>query len=342
MAHNMTDDIIEEAEVWFSLFRDGTGTYEQRQRFTAWYETDVLHQQAYAQVSFAHQEGFDFTDLLASLPETRSHTPSEPSAGLWQGLWEKVTVSPALASTAAALILLAVVSVLSFGADPEYREYRTTTAETNELLLDDGTKVTLGAKSILLVEDFTDSKRRVILASGEALFDVAHDKARPFTVASDGTEITVLGTRFNVNKAEKRLQVALLDGLVEVRSGLEDSILPSFLQKKEGALTLRPEQSVTVRGGNLEPVQAIERDTIATWVEGRLTYKQTPLRDVVADMQRYMDHPIRVADGALMNLPVTATFQVVDVETVLENFSHILPIEVRKTSTGGYILRRAW
>src|SRR5699024_11584508 len=85
-----------------------------------------------------------------------------------------------------------------------------------KILLADGTKVWINSMSKLhFPSDFSVVERRVIL-EGEAFFDVAEDGDRPFIVESKETEITVLGTEFNVNSYGKTVETALKQGSVLV------------------------------------------------------------------------------------------------------------------------------
>ena len=94
-----------------------------------------------------------------------------------------------------------------------------------KILLADGTKVWINSMSKLhFPSDFSVVERRVIL-EGEAFFDVAEDGDRPFIVESKETEITVLGTEFNVNSYGKTVETALKQGSVLVERGEKSLVL---------------------------------------------------------------------------------------------------------------------
>ncbi|MEH3160166.1 MAG: FecR domain-containing protein [Sphingomonas taxi] len=63
--------------------------------------------------------------------------------------------------------------------------------------LDDGSTVTLGAQTVLTV-GFTRERRQLALERGEALFEVAHDRSRPFVVQTPFGAVTAVGTAFDV------------------------------------------------------------------------------------------------------------------------------------------------
>ena len=94
--------------------------------------------------------------------------------------------------------------------------HQTRKGETRQLALPDGSVVTLNTDSDISVR-LSENLREVRLLRGEALFDVAPDKARPFVVLAGSTQARVLGTSFLVRAlAEEPVQVLVREGVVEV------------------------------------------------------------------------------------------------------------------------------
>ncbi len=90
--------------------------------------------------------------------------------------------------------------------------------------------------------------RRVELISGEALFDVVHDETRPFSVMMDGSEIRVLGTRFNVYRKDSGdVVVTVLEGTVEVRGFAQGPSQPEWSSPREG----EPADRIPARSASL-------------------------------------------------------------------------------------------
>jgi len=337
MVNIITDQTIAEAERWYGIFSDGKGTYKQRADFTNWYEAGITHQKAYAQVAFVQDAGFDFTNInLAGLEVSPPVRPIlKPNSHFFKGLF----VNPAFRYGAVVAGLIAVVmSIVPYLFTPELTEYATQTGNTRLITLTDGSEVLLGARSAINVAGFSDEERIVYLRKGEALFSVEKDKNRPFIVVSGDTRIQVLGTKFNMNKAEKNLKVSLLEGRVKVIQDLEGDIIPFLKQQK--IVELLPAHSVTVSEGVLQQIKPQQIKNMAAWVDGQLTYNNTPFGQVIADLRRYSLNDLSIADGALENLPVTATFSTGQVENVIENLPSILPVKAIRTASGGYIFRK--
>ena len=113
------------------------------------------------------------------------------------------------------------------------------------IMLPDGTKVILNSESSLrYAQGFTDSVRWVEL-TGEAYFDVASNKKKPFEVKAKGVTTTVLGTLFNVRAYpdDPAVEVALLEGKLSV-SGKADPAA-------DAAYLLQPGEFVSVENENL-------------------------------------------------------------------------------------------
>lgn len=217
-------------------------------------------------------------------------------------------------------------------------EYATATGEIEQILLSDGSKIMLGAQSRVETVEFTDSERRVYMREGEAFFSIAHDKDRPFIVISDNTRIQVLGTQFNVNKSDGNLQVSLLEGSVEIIQAVEHRILP-FVTTDQ-TVQLMPTQTIAIKDNKMQMSEPKTIEGMATWRIGQLTYNNMPFIDVVADMRRYTDKKISLADSSIGALPITATFASSRVESVIEELGHILPVFVKKTASGDYIIKK--
>lgn len=98
------------------------------------------------------------------------------------------------------------------------RVFSTKVGEVSHIRLDDGSEVSLNTDSSIRVTMLKE-ERQIELLSGEAFFDVAKDANRPFTVATEEQQITVLGTAFNVRQREDEnvLKVAVIEGRVAVQ-----------------------------------------------------------------------------------------------------------------------------
>lgn len=150
---------------------------------------------------------------------------------------------------------------------------------TYQVVLSDGTRVWLNAASkISFPSKFLGRKRSVVL-TGEAYLEVAKDKAHPFIVESNGQQLEVLGTHFNINSYtdEECIKTTLLEGSVRVTS----STAPS-----SGNVTLKPGQQAMLKGGALQ-VKAADTEEATAWKNGQFMFDQENIRDIMRMVARW-------------------------------------------------------
>lgn len=177
--------------------------------------------------------------------------------------------------------------------------YQTRLGERHHIALADGSSLDLNADSQVRVT-LSFWSRHITLERGEMLLDVARDARRPLEVEVAGTRLRDIGTRFNVHLHGQQVVTTVLDGAVEAtdRSGHQQILLAG--QK----LRFNADQL-----GRPEPV----RTTDATaWIEGRWQFQDTPLRDVINELNHYRATPVELADPGLGELQVSGTFRCED------------------------------
>ncbi len=147
-----------------------------------------------------------------------------------------------------------------------------------QVRLPDGTKVWLNAaSSISYATDLATSAKRVVQLSGEAYFEVAHDRTRPFIVASKEQQVQVHGTKFNVNGYGDRQGTitTLAEGSVEV-----------FVARKSELLV--PGQQSVLKGSSLKLQQA-DMETALAWKNGNIIFKSARLEEIMQQITRWYD-----------------------------------------------------
>lgn len=129
-------------------------------------------------------------------------------------------------------VLLMAMPVLVYQEFREdgWTEVYTAYDETISIDLNDGSTVKLGKSSKLIYPEKFGWKSRKVYLEGEAFFDIAKECKRTFVVSANSMDVTVFGTRFNVNafSNESENEIALVDGSVRVNfkdKGQEEIIL---------------------------------------------------------------------------------------------------------------------
>jgi transmembrane sensor len=190
--------------------------------------------------------------------------------------------------------------------------FRTAVGQTATVRLRDGSVVTLDTDTIVRARESAE-RRQVKLLRGQAYFKVAKDKARPFTVAAGDKVVTAVGTAFAVRVQKRAVEVTLVEGRVKVQqAGQVDA--PAAGPHKAVATEMQPGSrlvAVEDKGWVLRPV---DTGKATSWLDGQLIFESRPLGEVAAELNRYSDRKIVIADAAVARTPITGAFETGDVE----------------------------
>lgn len=199
------------------------------------------------------------------------------------------------------------------------------TAQTSNIVhvLPDGTMVSMHAGSQIKYSTAFDSKIRKVELSGEAYFEVAHDKTKPFIVSSGDARVEVLGTQFNVNShtAAGTMEVVLTTGKVSVyyKANPEENVL---LNPGEKAVLL-PEQKKISTSANTDA-------NYMAWKTRVLIFDNETLAQVVNTLQNVYQIHVKLTDPALSECRVTASFNNQSVESVLQVIKETLDLQIKE------------
>lgn len=335
MQADQLEHINNEAREWFSLMQSGSVSELEQQQLQQWLQANSVHQQAYREYEMIWQDlgGLANTNELAALK--RSVKPSlfeSVRAGLHnfisglQALNPKSQFSLALAS-------VAILAIVIIGFQPEkvpMQEYATTTGEVKKFTLEDGSEITLGAKSQLKAWA-TSKERHIILVSGQAFFKVAKNPLRPFWVDAGETKVRVVGTQFDVRKGSDRTRVAVLEGIVNVSSTNKSA--------NRAPVVLTAGQQVTrLNEGTFEAVNSISVSELESWRNGRLIYLRASLADVVADANRYFNNSISLGSKNLADLKVTAAVSTNQMDALTDMLSTSLPVVLQRDAQNNIVI----
>jgi len=150
---------------------------------------------------------------------------------------------------------------------------------TYQVTLPDGTKVWLNSESTLQYPSRFGDAQRAVQLKGEAYFEVAKDKKRPFRVATAGQNLEVLGTQFNITAYdnEPAIKTTLVEGSVKItnlRAGADN--------------TLKPGQQSVITDGNTA-INEVSIEQFTAWKEGFFSFEETPFDEVLEQLARWYD-----------------------------------------------------
>jgi ferric-dicitrate binding protein FerR (iron transport regulator) len=145
------------------------------------------------------------------------------------------------------------------------------------IILADGTKVYLNAVSSIKYPTQFNGDKRVVELEGEAYFEVAKNKNKPFIVKSNNQSIEVLGTHFNVHSYnnESVVKTTLLEGSIAVTYKNQKAIL------KPGQQSDVSDNFSKIKVKEVDPEEAV------AWKNGRFKFDNADLKNVMRQLERW-------------------------------------------------------
>ena len=178
--------------------------------------------------------------------------------------------------------------------------------ERSQVVLPDGTKVWLNSSSsVEYVAPFFSRQRRVKM-EGEAYFEVEHARRAPFVVSTNGLDIEVLGTRFNIRNDdnEHRVTTVLLEGAVKAYAS----------GREQASVRLHPAQQLVfdTRTHAMRLTDCPSAERSINWIDGRFCFEHDTFGEIVAELKRYYNVDIRFMDNRLRDMRFSGNFRVED------------------------------
>lgn len=217
---------------------------------------------------------------------------------------------------ASAAVLVLAVGVLLVRHNAWDADYHTAQGEQQRIELADGSRILLDSGSALDVQ-LTPGGRRIELRKGEALFEVAHDPQRPFTVQAGDLSATALGTVYSVRRDADATAVTVARGRVAVRD-------PS------GEAVLEAGEAVNQTAGTMAAKYPVNTDKVLAWQHGRLVFEMAPLAEVLEQLERYRPGLILIRDERLRALKVSGTFQLDRLDAGLATLEQVFALQIQR------------
>lgn len=237
---------------------------------------------------------------------------------------------------AASVFIIIVAAIGLTISDSNYKTNLLTTiieapaGSTSQVILPDGSKVWLNAKSKLIYKKHFGEKFREVTLIGEAFFDVVKDAQHPFIVNTSSLHLKVLGTAFNVRSFanDKTSEAALVRGSIEV----------TLVNNPDKKITLKPSEKIIVRNNvisnaatkhmvpitpnntNIKEIPLITLSNIhykeseplpeeIQWIEKKLVFTSESFDDLAARMERYYNVSIEFEDETAKDLVLSGSFK---------------------------------
>jgi transmembrane sensor len=295
--------ISEVAARWAVRSARGALSPAEERELNGWLEADPRHRGAYVR---ARAQWMDL-DRLAAL-----HGPADvvdEPASMTRRYW--------LAASVAAVTLLG--GGLSWLALRDQSERLVTgIGEVRRIPLADGSTLLLNTNTEVLVK-LTPARRDVELLRGEALFEVAHDKSRPFVVRANKTAVRAVGTAFAVRLQSAQVDVTVTEGVVELSDATDKSPGPqaAIASPTPPPRRVSANQRAVILPASAPEVSAIPAPQLSrrlAWREGMVSFDGETLQMAASEINRHNRRQIVIDDAVLAQRPLVGVFRATDVE----------------------------
>ncbi len=203
-------------------------------------------------------------------------------------------------------------------SNPEMETITAVYGERKEIVFQDGSKVSLNAGTqISYPTQFGLSERRIRL-DGEAYFEITANKRCPFIVELDDASIRVLGTSFGVRAYdhEENVKVMLMDGKV-------------LFEHSDNEYPLKPKHQLTFekKSGKVHIQRQDNIDDYTSWTDNIITFRDTPLKEVIETLERWYDIQFKVLDEQAFQYTFSFKTKGIPIEDLLNDLQMISPLK---------------
>ena len=270
--------------------------------------------------------------LLAQLEDTESLVLPEfkNKARVWQGIQRQMVTSEkrkekALIASFSPAWAYALVFLFFLGLGYRFFLYPVQTIATpkggrSHYVLADGSSFDLNSQSRIQFPKSFGEKNRIVTLSGEAFFQVEKGTF-PFIVKTEQGICTVTGTKFNVRAREQETVLSVEEGQVKFQNtkGIDSTVFVEAHQISEVRFDKAPTSP-----------RIADAHTIAAWREGVLVFKQTPVKEVIEELERFYDIVIKMDTATLKKKTLTATMNQLTADQAVGSICQTLQLQYQK------------
>jgi len=329
------DDIQEQASLWVSKMDRGLSKDEKHQ-FQEWMKQSDFHRNSVFSLAALWDDLSVLNQLSALFPLINTNSRAN-----------NAFMKYALAASIAFIMLFA--SNFYFNDAPfsttnneqqfvELKTLQTDVGQQTRFTLTDGSRIKLNTNSLVRVS-FSKNQRLLTLVRGEARFDVAKDKSRPFIVNAGKQSFTALGTIFNVQKdTDKEMELVVTEGRVLVTKSNESltdiskQLTTLSDEQLPGLLVVSGEKSIIT--ASIKPAaqktsfEQIQREL--AWQQGMLVFNGNPLEQALTEVSRYTTTEFEISNPELAKIKVAGYFKANDIDGLLKSLHSNFNINFEK------------
>jgi len=235
-----------------------------------------------------------------------------------------------LALTAATGI--AILGAWYFALQTGWDTYRTAVGARQLVTLSDGSTADLNTGTELRVR-MSPGRREVLLEHGEALFRVAHDPRRPFSVTAQSRVVRAVGTEFCVRiRDDDRVEVLVTEGRVAL--GMPGGPAHSSASAFGNGISMGEIAMLSDRKVDVRHVGTQELDRRLAWTSGRLAFQGETLGQAVEEFNRYNVRQLTIADASIRQMRIGGTFSSTDPDSFVAALEHSFRVAAIRAPDG--------
>jgi transmembrane sensor len=322
---NLAATAATQAAEWYVAQRGAGLSMAQQRLFVEWLRLSPLHVREYLAVAGLTQ---DFKQLAGSmdLPALLEQSRRQPDGEVLALPARAAAVAaprsrPRAVQWTAAAALGAVILTASLvwqlfdtvapGDLLRAQGLQNMHGEQRVWRLPDGSVAHLNSGSALQLH-FSATERRVEVLRGQALFDVAPERQRPFRVVAGSVDVVAVGTSFDVYRKPQGTVVTVVSGKVNV---FARPAVTGAATARQAQPLAAGEQAQVAAKADAPQVKRVDVARVVAWTQQQIMFDQEPLLEVANEFNRYGRVPLEIRDPALAQLKITGIFNAYDTES---------------------------
>lgn len=311
-----TAEIVARAAHWAALLDDADVTRQVREACERWCSQDPRHRVALDRMRglaarFDRLDGVERETLTVAA--ARRARPGHRSA-----------------IAALAMLVLAVAGgwrTLPPVLAPLFPDHRTDAGQRSNIALADGSELVLDGSSAVDV-DLSATVRRITLFQGQVQATVTADATRPFAVTTADGTATALGTAYIVRKQTDGTRVTVVESRVQVCANAQAA----------GCLDLAAGQRALITPTGIQRLSDVDPRAATGWVRGWLEADDMPLTELLSELNRQRQRPIRFDPASLAGRRVTGSFPLDDTDRAVQALAAATGLRLHRAADGDLVL----
>ena len=310
---------------------NGTATKKEASQVAEWF-SDTAEGQAYLSELMDHEAA-----LMEANPDRYSDLSAVQSANMLTAINKRIRVKKSRRlywQVAAALIPLILVVGLAIRLNSQvnlfgktvYSEVNVPKGKQEHIIFQDGSEAYLNSDTRLRYPRKFGLSKREIFLQGEGYFNIATNKRRPFIVRINNTDVTVLGTSFNVHafKEDNEMKILLDKGSI-------------VFNTPQNSYQILPGQQAVydVLTGKCVIDYVDKPYEVSVWKDNIVLFRDTPLADVIKTLNRRYNVEFAILNPKALTYTYTLTTNQTSLENIVKELEKIAPVKfsIRKDNS---------